>query len=524
MIAVLAASPVAASSTDAEQAQAAERIAARTQDALDGILGPGRSKVQIDVAGEHSETDSDAEFLFPMYKAPKEKSPGDLAPADKGPSAGRAADRILDLPGYSKDGVLEPFAPKAGGLPGFHSVQRDTPSSQREPPAAAPAPEPFQKAHESSRHDEGFKIRSIHATVVLDAALGEALVREVSQLLPQLLSLDTTRGDTLSLLRAPLRPAWKSAFATPSDWRSASYALGAGLFSLLAALIVFAGLVGAGRALGRSLGRELTARGRSEPPASAVSAETLPELLPGAAGFLEAGGPGAEAASPAPLLGRRFDFLIGRDPDLIARAIAAEKPEELSLFFGHLAESIPDLASRLFAHLPSEAQAEVSNSLLKLSVADPDRLTALEDRLRQSIEHGVMGPQSLGRILSRVPGDARAGLLGRLAARDVEEVERHMFSFEDLEGLEAAPLRRLLGAVPYETWGPALRAAPRALVDAVLADLPEGPREMVRSAVDAPQPREKIEEARSKILDAFTALQAKGEMSLGGAEKDEDLV
>ncbi|HEX4048866.1 MAG TPA: FliG C-terminal domain-containing protein [Elusimicrobiota bacterium] len=487
LIAVLAASPAAFASTDAEQAQAAERLAARAQDALDAILGPGRSKVEIDVAGDHSEINSDTEFLFPM---------------DKGSAAARAAAHLLDLPGYVKDKAAGPPAPK--------------------PDAEPPPSESYQKQQEASRHDGGFQIRSIHATVVLDSRLDDAAVREASQLLPSLLTLDMTRGDTLSILRAPLRPAWKSAFATPGDWRSAAYALGGGLIALAAALIAFAGLVLAGRALGRSLGRELASRPRAEPAAAPVEVEALPELSPGSAGFLEGGASAAGAAGGAPLLGRRFDFLAGRDPELIARAVAAEKPEELSLFFGHLAESIPDLASRLFAHLSPDVQAEVSRSLLKLSVADPERLTALEDRLRRAVENGVLGPQSLGRILSRVPGDARADLLGRLPAGDAEEIERHVFSFEDLERLAAAPLRRLLRAVPYETWGPALRGAPRALVEAVLLDLPAGPRELVRAAAGAPQPREKIDEARSRILDAFAALEAKGELAVG--EKNGDLV
>jgi hypothetical protein len=349
-------------------------------------------------------------------------------------------------------------------------------------------------------------------------------VREVSQLLPQLLSLDQPRGDTLSILRAPLRPAWKSAFATPKDLRSAAYAIAGALVVLLTALITFAGLILAGRSLGKALGKELSAKRGEEPGPEPV--EELPELTPGVDGLLEGGAEGADAAA-TPLLGRRFDFLVGKDPEQIARAVSVEKAEDLSLFFGHLAESIPDLASRLFAHLPQAVQAEVSQSLLKLSVADPDRLSAIEERLRLAMENGVMGPQSLGRILSRVPGDARADLLGEIASRDARaaaEVESHIFSFDDLDGLEATALRRLLGAVAYDTWGPALRGAPRGLVDAVLADLPEGPRDMVRAAVEVPQPRDKVEEARAKILDAFAVLEAKGEVTVARAQKKEDLV
>lgn len=497
LIAVLTASPAVAALADAEQAQASERLTARVQDVLDGILGAGRSKVRIDVTGEHSEANSDTEIVVPFS-------------LDKASSAGkRMASYLLALPGYAKD---RPF--KAG---------KEKADSTPSPASAAQA---FNREHETSRHDSGFQVRSIRATVVLDAALDDASVRDVSQLLPQLLGLDTARGDALSLLRAPLKPAWKAAFATPDDWRSAAYVAGGGLVALLAALIVCGGLVGSGRALGRALGREISSRPRPEPPA-AVGADPLPEMIPGA--FLEAGAVSFanESAGDAPLLGRRFDFLAGRDPELLARALSAEKPEDLAVFFGHLAVSIPDLAARLFAHLPSDIQAEASESLVKLSIADPGRLSEIEDRLRQAVENGVLGPQTLGRILSRVPGDARADLLGRLAARDaraVAEVERHVFAFEDLESLDAEPLRRLLGAVPCEIWGLALRGAPRGLADIVFAGLPVVRGEAARAAADVPQPREKVAAARSRILDALAALAAKGELSLGRADAGEDLV
>jgi flagellar motor switch protein FliG len=320
-----------------------------------------------------------------------------------------------------------------------------------------------------------------------------------------------------------MRPAWKSAFSTPGDWRTATYAVGGGLVALLAALIAGVCLIGAGRALGR----ELAARPRGgdmpmSPPAP------LPALDAGPAGFLdgetaEDGSPGA----PTALLGRRFDFLEGRDMEIIAKVLAEEKPEDLALFFGHLAGSIPDMASRLFSHIPADVQAEASRHLLKLSLADPERLDVIEARLRSAVSNGVMGPQSLGRILSRVPGDARADLLGRLAVRDaraVQEVERNVFAFEDIEKIGPAQLRRLLGAVPYETWGPALRGAPSSFADQVLGDLPDGPRELVRSSLETPQTREKIAEARSLILDALSELTVKGDIKLESVDQGGGLV
>jgi hypothetical protein len=508
LIAVLAASSTAFASvaTDAERAQAGARLAESAQRALDGVLGPGHAQVRVDVQGESSEIESESETILPIVQH------GSAAPA---PVSADAAARLIDLPGYVKGGT---------------SRSPSGTDAAKPPPASGPSASPVatQKDSEHSLHDAGFRIRSISATVILDSALNDVAVRDVSQLLPQVLKLDTTRGDVMTLLRAPLRPAWKSAFATPGDWRTAVYAAGGGLVALLAVLIAGACLIGAGRALGRALGRELAARSGAEPPGAASAPELLPELSPGAGGLLEAGAAsGNEPSGGTPLLGRRFDFLGGQDPDLIGRALAVEKAEDLSLFFGHLADNIPDMASRLFARLPAGVQAQVSQAMLKLSLADPERLGAMEERLRSAVENGMVGPQSLGRILSRVPGDARADLLGRLAASDAraaEEVERNVFSFEDLASVGIAPLRRLLGAVPYEIWGPALRGAPSGLADQVLSDLPEGPRELVRSTAATPQPREKIDEARSRILDALSAMVAKGEVALERAEKDGDLV
>jgi FliG C-terminal domain len=480
LTALLAAVPAAAFATPTDEAAAAARLSAHVQGALDAVLGPGRAKVQIDVRGERLEMHSSSELVTPL---------------SGGTEDAREAQRYLDLPGFVAAPSTAPAAARATR------------------PAAAPTF--FERDRQQSDRDGGFQIDSIQAVVILDSTLPKDAVARASQLLPQLLRLDTQRGDTLTILRAKLRPAWKSAFATPSDWRAAAYAAAAVLALLLAALIGGSSLVRAGRALGRELA---ASRARAELPlAPGTGGEPLPELTPGAPpGYLEGGAAGVSGETPR--LGRRFDFLAGREPGLIERALGIETPESLALLFGHLSDSAPNLASRLFASLSEGVQAAVSRNLLSLRAADPERLAALEERLRAAVENGVSGPESLGRILSRVSGEARADLLGLLAAGDargVEEVERHVFAFEDLESLPPVEFRRLLAAASYEAWGAALRGAPAALADRVLADLPEGPRRLVREAVEAPQPRDKVVEARSRILDAAAALAAKGELAVG---------
>lgn len=494
LAAVMSATLAAAVPVESEEAQASQRLAEHAQETLEGMLGPGRAKVHVEIRGGNSQVRTESEIVSPL---------------DVNSPAGEAAARRLDLPGYTKRRATAPEL--LGG-----EKDNSNPVS----------PTFVQRDHEQSVREAGFEVRQIQATVVLDASLGDAPVREVSQLLPQLLRIDASRGDILTILRAPLRPAWKSAFATPSDWRAATYAATAALAALIAALIGAAAFVRGARALGTELASR---RVVSEPPSGAVAELPLPELVPGGppGGLLEARAEGGGASFPPLLLGQRFDFLQSREPSVVARALAGEPTETLCLVFGHLASVAPDLASRIFANLQPAVQVSVSQSLVKLSAADPERLDEIEAKLRRVVENSVQGPQSLAKILSRVPGEARADIFAQLSETDAragEEVQRQVFAFEDLAGLSAGDLRRLLAAVPYESWGPALRGAPQGVVDRVLADLPEGPRESVRNAARTPHSREKVGVARSRILDALSALVAKGEASLGGSDAEGGLV
>ena len=157
-----------------------------------------------------------------------------------------------------------------------------------------------------------------------------------------------------------------------------------------------------------------------------------------------------------------------------------EPAEDLAALFAYLANTSPDLASNAFASLSAGQQSAVSQDLISLKIADPERLAGLEGRLKTSAEFGLQGAERLGKILSRLPPDQREGLLGELVSSQPDaaaDVERSLFPFEDIGTLKPRDLRRLLVAIPYEDWGVALRGSSRELTDMVLKELQAGPRE-----------------------------------------------
>ncbi|MEK7388945.1 MAG: FliG C-terminal domain-containing protein [Elusimicrobiota bacterium] len=463
-----------------DEALVSERLASRAMAVVDGILGPGRARVLIEVRGERLQMRTEAEIVTPMTQA-------------GGPASSvKEALRVLDLPGYVKEKENVP-----------------SPESKSAAPAAAQSQVPFHKSFEQSLRDAGFEIKKIEAVLVLDSALSDAQVRDVSQLMPQLLHVDDARGDKMSIVRVAMLPAWKSAFSTAADWRMLAFASGAVLAALFIAMIFSGAVIRAARVFAM----ELSARRPPEAALSAPQTELLPELTPGMpAGFIEAEstqGSGAAQLS----LGQRFDFLRQADVEGAARILAAEKPEDLAQIFAYLAKTLPDTASRLFARLPAQMQADASASLLKLHATDPDKLAEIEDRLKVSLLNGLSGSERLATILSRVSSEARTDLLGRLAERDMagtEEIESRLFVFEDISTLADADFRRLLGELPFETWGAALRGAPHEILARVLAEIPKGPQEQIRQEASNPQPKDKINAARSKILDVLHQLAAKG--------------
>ncbi|OGR89344.1 MAG: hypothetical protein A3J74_11155 [Elusimicrobia bacterium RIFCSPHIGHO2_02_FULL_57_9] len=254
------------------------------------------------------------------------------------------------------------------------------------------------------------------------------------------------------------------------------------------------------------------------------------DFLPGGIPSLIDSGQPDQANAPAgtlPALGRRFDFLMPKDPQELSKLLADETPDDLALLFGYLADSNPDLAATVLQSLPAATQTAVSQALVRLTMADPERLAMLENKIRSLVEFGVRGTERLGKILSRLPPMDREGIMGDIHSTSPEaakEIENTLFAFEDIIRLKPNELRRLIMAVPYTQWGLALRSAPAELVEKISEQLLPGTKKILQEAMETPQPRNKVLEARSTILAQVYAMASRGEISLGREDASSELI
>lgn len=493
-----------------EETAIADHVSAQAMDFLTALLGPGKSRVTVSVSGEMRRTQNTTSIAV---------SPGT-------PSESASKPKPSYMPGYGErlisGNVLVP-------PPGFTDYAQGPAPPQ---PQAAPKPtsEPggIRQSQEDLSFTEGFAVKKILVSVILDSKVPDAKAKEIESLLPKALHLDNARGDRLTILRADLFPPWKLAlqnFALSlKAANTASLLSGALLLTLLFGLILYATAMRVVKTFVFELAQARKAQSAlgQGPEAGLGFGEgkgMAPEILPGGIPSLSGEAASLEGAgAPLPALGQRFDFLASKSPSELADLLAAETPEDIALLLAALAGSNPEMAAAIFSALPSNRQREVSQALMGISATNPEKLEVLENKLRNIVEFGVRGPSKLGQILSRIPAEEREALVGSLSPQTPEasaELEKALFSFEDLANLKDADLRRVIMGANYQEWGIALRQAPQVLIDGVLKLLPEGARAMAREALESPQPRSKVLEIRSRILSKAQALAEKGEISLG---------
>ena len=481
-----------------EETEAGARLTTEATEFLDQMLGVGRAKVLVTVQGEKSEVRTQTETTTPITINPNKKNTEEQ--------------RFLlgnFLPGYIPNQSEKDKDKDKDKVANYDYLQKD---------------------QEQSLRQSGLLIKSIHATVILDAALSEVQVNMVRRVMPDLLRMDANRGDLLTVLRAPLLPPWQKMLLGSEGMRILLQDGTKALFWFVTTLflILFIAVIGyfiAMRVIRTFFAEVVKVKGAEAGspalPAARGREEELTELLPGGIPSLEQAEAGPAAGRAVAALGQRFDFLTSHPLTDVAEYLSKEKPEDLALLFGYLSEARDSLATRLFAILPVNLQNEVSQHLSKLNTADPETLAMLENRLRTSVEFGIRGADRLGRILSRIPAQQREGILGDMMSRDpsmAEKVESSMIPFESLAEVQPAELRRLLTAVPYQEWGTALRGIPDEMVKRVLELLPAEAQAALRDYLEQPQPMDQVLEARSKILSVAYALAAKGQLSIRRAD------
>ena len=230
---------------------------------------------------------------------------------------------------------------------------------------------------------------------------------------------------------------------------------------------------------------------------------------------------------------RPFEFLRKTPPEQIIAFLSNEAPQTVALVVANLHTT---LAAQVLSELEPEVQADVATRIASMSELAPDVVEVVERVIRQKLSSVITqeyaasgGVKSLADILNHTDRPTERNILDRLAETNAdlaEQIRLLLFTFEDIVKLENRHVQLVLREVDQKDLSLALRGVPQDVKEKVLGNMSQRGAEMLREEMEyqPPQRRVVVEEAQGRIVSIIRRLEEAGEIVLGRAAGEDEVV
>ena len=224
-----------------------------------------------------------------------------------------------------------------------------------------------------------------------------------------------------------------------------------------------------------------------------------------------------------------FHLLQTLETSQLTNFLQGEHPQTAALILAHLN---PRKAADIVAGLPTDLQSEIMYRLATMGKTSPEMLRDIEEVIRNQLgsligaELSVTGGiGQVAEILNSTSRSAERSILDNLRERSDElatNIKALMFVFDDLSGVSAPDLQRLLMDVDQRDLALALKAVSDELKEKIMRNVSE------RVAVALTEEIEllgrvrvsDVDEAQQRILEVAQQLEANDEIVLSRSAED----
>lgn len=233
------------------------------------------------------------------------------------------------------------------------------------------------------------------------------------------------------------------------------------------------------------------------------------------------------------LLGRNskgLEQLKWMDPRAIADLIRHEHPQIIAIVMSFLD---PDQAAGVLTQFPERVRADVIMRVAALDGIQPAALQELDEILEKqfsgqsNVKAATMGGvKKAADILNFVDGAIESQVIEVIKQQDADlsqEIQDHMFVFENLQDIDDRGMQTLLREVSTDQLLLALRGAAEPLKEKIFKNMSSRAADMLRDDLEVAPPARvsDVEAAQKEILSAARRLSDAGEISLGGGSGEE---
>ena len=227
-----------------------------------------------------------------------------------------------------------------------------------------------------------------------------------------------------------------------------------------------------------------------------------------------------------------WDKLANVNETVLANYLKNEYPQTVAVIVSKIR---PDHAARVLSTLPESFAMEVVMRMLHMESVQKDILDDVEQTLRTEFMSNLARAQRrdahelMAEIFNNLDRQAENRFISALEDRNRESAEKIkalMFTFEDLEKLDATAVQTLLRAVNKDKLGIALKGASEVLRDLFFSNMSERAGKILKEDMEAMGPvrLRDVDEAQAEIVVTAKDLADKGEILIADNSGDDELV
>jgi flagellar motor switch protein FliG len=227
-----------------------------------------------------------------------------------------------------------------------------------------------------------------------------------------------------------------------------------------------------------------------------------------------------------------WDKLANVNENVLANYLKNEYPQTVAVIVSKIR---PDHAARVLSTLPESFAMEVVMRMLHMESVQKDILDDVEQTLRTEFMSNLARAQRrdahemMAEIFNNLDRQAEARFVSALEDRNRESAEKIkalMFTFEDLEKLDATAVQTLLRAVNKDKVGIALKGASEVLRDLFFSNMSERAGKILKEDMEAMGPvrLRDVDEAQAEIVVTAKDLADKGEILIADSTGEDELV
>ncbi len=227
-----------------------------------------------------------------------------------------------------------------------------------------------------------------------------------------------------------------------------------------------------------------------------------------------------------------WDKLGNVNEVVLATYLKNEYPQTVSVI---LSKIKPEHASAVLSVLPDEFAMEVINRMLKMEPVQKDILDKVESTLRVEFMNNLArtsrkdSHETIAEIFNFLDRSSEARFLTALEDRNRESAERIralMFTFEDLQKLDATGAQTLLRNIDKDRLGLAMKGASDKIRDLFFSNMSERAAKILKEDMEAmgPVKLKDVDEAQMEIVSVAKDLADAGEIVLSDNKGEDELI